>query len=103
LKPRSPNAPRKPLARLRVDEPSLPVFSELIRGMVSVAARRQPSYGTCQWPDGDMRSGGMRFCGAQPMTGRPYCVDHCAIAYEPVRSRHDKTPLTIDELGAARL
>ena len=35
----------------------------------------------CCWPIGDPRSEDFHFCGAKISDGRPYCEEHCAIAY----------------------
>ena len=50
---------------------------------------------TCSWPIGDPGEPDFRFCGAPAAIGRPYCANHCGIAYirkdrapEPVRRQH---------------
>jgi GcrA cell cycle regulator len=35
----------------------------------------------CRWPIGHPGDNDFRFCGAQRIPGRPYCADHCAVAY----------------------
>ena len=40
----------------------------------------------CCWPIGDPGTRGFRFCGGPALTGKPYCAEHCAIAYG--RPRH---------------
>ena len=35
----------------------------------------------CKWPNGDPGDADFHFCGAPAADGRPYCPDHCAIAY----------------------
>lgn len=35
----------------------------------------------CQWPIGDPKTAEFRFCGKGALPGRPYCDDHCAVAY----------------------
>ena len=35
----------------------------------------------CRWPIGHPGDNDFRFCGAQRIPGRPYCLDHCALAY----------------------
>lgn len=40
----------------------------------------------CQWPHGDPRKRGFRFCGKAPVVpGKPYCEAHCQRAYHKVR------------------
>jgi GcrA cell cycle regulator len=38
-------------------------------------------YRGCMWPHGHPDEADFHFCGANPVPGRPYCADHCAIAY----------------------
>ena len=35
----------------------------------------------CQWPIGNPGEAGFRFCGQQAEPGRPYCGQHCSMAY----------------------
>ena len=35
----------------------------------------------CRWPIGHPGEPGFRFCGHSATTGRPYCEEHCAVAY----------------------
>ena len=35
----------------------------------------------CQWPIGDPQEKDFRFCGDKSMEGKPYCENHCNIAY----------------------
>ena len=35
----------------------------------------------CLWPIGDPGDAGFGFCGQDTAPGRPYCADHCAVAY----------------------
>ena len=46
---------------------------------------------TCQWPSGDPRAPGFRFCGdPNVVPGRPYCAAHCCRAYVvPADRRQD--------------
>lgn len=36
---------------------------------------------TCQWPIGDPGDMEFRFCEQSASPGRPYCEDHCSMAY----------------------
>lgn len=53
------------------------------------AARPVRQGPTCQWPNGDPGMPGFHFCGAIPLTGKPYCAEHAAIAYVKLRDRRD--------------
>ncbi len=35
----------------------------------------------CKWPLGDPGDADFHFCGSPSVAGRPYCPDHCAMAY----------------------
>ena len=36
---------------------------------------------TCRWPIGDPTDEDFHFCGATTVVGKPYCAEHCALAY----------------------
>ena len=36
----------------------------------------------CQWPIGDPRDPGFRYCSGPRQPGRPYCAEHCREAYQ---------------------
>lgn len=36
---------------------------------------------SCQWPIGHPGSDGFKFCGKTASAGRPYCDEHCQVAY----------------------
>ena len=35
----------------------------------------------CEWPEGHPDESGFRFCGQKRFEDKPYCLDHCAVAY----------------------
>ena len=35
----------------------------------------------CRWPFGDPGTDEFHFCGKRQEIGKPYCVDHCMLAY----------------------
>ncbi len=35
----------------------------------------------CQWPNGDPGTPEFSFCYAEAVAGRPYCIEHCEVAY----------------------
>ncbi|WP_342640921.1 GcrA family cell cycle regulator [Rhodoligotrophos ferricapiens] len=57
-----------------------PVSSLPIAGGVSLLELRD--YGMCRWPLGEDARGYV-FCGEASEPSRPYCAQHCAIAFEP--------------------
>lgn len=40
---------------------------------------------SCRWPIGDPKEDSFHFCGAQTTTGKPYCPEHCKIAYTSLK------------------
>ena len=36
---------------------------------------------TCRWPIGDPTEEDFHFCGKNTVIGKPYCEEHCAMAY----------------------
>jgi GcrA cell cycle regulator len=47
----------------------------------------------CHWPLGELLEPAEMFCGAQAVDGRPYCADHCRMAYHSTReiAHHGRT------------
>ena len=35
----------------------------------------------CRWPFGDPGTDDFYFCGAKQVPGKPYCLEHCMLAY----------------------
>jgi GcrA cell cycle regulator len=44
---------------------------------------------TCCWPLGEPGTKEFRFCGDEPVAGKPYCQQHAALAYVKIRDRRD--------------
>jgi hypothetical protein len=42
----------------------------------------------CRWPIGDPRDANFHFCGAQRISGRPYCETHWRLSFVPSRPRY---------------
>lgn len=39
----------------------------------------------CQWPEGHPGEPGFHFCGERSRPGKPYCAEHCAVAYMKIK------------------
>ena len=39
------------------------------------------NFTTCQWPIGDPQEKDFHFCDASTAAGKPYCHQHCEVAY----------------------
>jgi GcrA cell cycle regulator len=35
----------------------------------------------CEWPEGHPDESDFKFCGKDRFEDKPYCIDHCAVAY----------------------
>ncbi len=44
----------------------------------------------CCWPIGDPKNDDFRFCGSRAEEGRPYCTEHCIVAYTTPREASAK-------------
>jgi GcrA cell cycle regulator len=56
---------------------------------------------TCRWPVGDPKSiETIKFCGDNPLAGKPYCTRHCRMAYQP---RHDPKPAKYFPTGGRKM
>jgi len=64
--------------------PAPPVTTTPIRAPL---LGRQP----CCWPIGEPGTRSFRFCNAINEDGKPYCAEHCKIAYRRLRDRRDAT------------
>jgi GcrA cell cycle regulator len=43
----------------------------------------------CCWPLGEPGTASFRFCSADSVPGKPYCVDHAQLAYVRVRDHRE--------------
>ncbi len=45
----------------------------------------------CEWPEGHPDESDFKFCGKERFEDKPYCLDHCAVAYViPEKEETDK-------------
>ena len=45
--------------------------------------------GMCSWPIGEPGTEGFHFCGKPAVPGKPYCAEHCSIAYVSGKERKE--------------
>lgn len=88
----APQAPRKKLAdaapktaQARSEKPAAPSGPSR-NGLAQVAAALSAAIpvsktATCKWPIGDPRKPDFHFCEAPALEGKPYCAQHCALAF----------------------
>ncbi len=65
----------------------LPLHHEVIVPRSEAVTIMELGEAMCRWPLGDPTTPEFRFCGAQAITGLPYCPHHAQIAYQPVAAR----------------
>ncbi len=50
-----------------------------------------PTKRGCEWPEGHPDESDFKFCGKERFEDKPYCLDHCAIAYVvPEKEENEK-------------
>ena len=48
----------------------------------------------CEWPEGHPDEAGFHFCGKERFEDKPYCIDHCTVAYVlPEKEEADRDQL----------
>ncbi len=67
--------------------PSPPPAPQPIESRPLVEPRRRGQ--SCCWPLGEPGTKQFRFCGAEPLQGKPYCTEHAQLAYVRLRDRRD--------------
>jgi hypothetical protein len=50
----------------------------------------------CCWPIGQPRTPSFRFCEKPNLAGRPYCPEHCRLAYEKPPATQDASNKRLD-------
>ena len=78
-KARSPVMPKlnfesKPEASLESNDNTS--FQPVIKNMFNTSSKRG-----CEWPQGHPDEIDFQFCGKERYEDKPYCLDHCAVAY----------------------
>ena len=64
------------------------IFQPAIKNLISTNAKRG-----CEWPEGHPDESEFRFCGKERFEDKPYCLDHCAVAYViPEKEEIKRTP-----------
>lgn len=95
--PRAPRPVPAPMQRLvqppvmRPAAPPAPPPQAVAPPVVRSFPVARPRVGSrsCCWPIGEPGTTGFRFCGGEPMAGKPYCTEHAALAYVKPRDRRE--------------
>ena len=51
-------------------------FQPVVKNLFTKKVRRG-----CEWPEGHPDESDFKFCGKERFEEKPYCIDHCAVAY----------------------
>ncbi len=76
-----------PDARERTREPGVDNDQGGYRSLGRSEPRRRGL--ACCWPLGEPGTKQFRFCGGDPIPGKPYCTEHAQLAYVKLRDRRD--------------
>ena len=64
-------------------------FQPVVKNLFTKSVKRG-----CEWPEGHPDEADFRFCGKDRFEDKPYCLDHCAVAYVvPEKEENEKTEL----------
>ena len=58
------------------DAPKQQTFQPAVKNLFTGQTKRG-----CEWPEGHPDESDFQFCGKDRFEDKPYCIDHCAIAY----------------------
>jgi len=51
-------------------------FQPLVKNLFTKSVKRG-----CEWPEGHPDESDFKFCGKERFEDKPYCIDHCKVAY----------------------
>ena len=79
-KARSPIIPKLNFEVAKVEAKEIPVVQQNFQPTVKNIFTKSVKRG-CEWPEGHPDESGFKFCGKERFEDKPYCIDHCAVAY----------------------
>ena len=74
-KARSPIVPKLNFETAK-EEHNQKTFQPSVKNLLTTQAKRG-----CEWPEGHPDESDFKFCGKDRFEEKPYCIDHCAVAY----------------------
>lgn len=57
---------------------------------------------SCRWPIGDPSDANFHFCGKDTVTGKPYCAEHCKIAYTSLKELANQNKAEAKEVAETK-
>ena len=89
-KARSPVIPKLNFENKSVEQEEvrtpIQVFHTSVKNLLSTNNKRR-----CEWPEGHPEESEFHFCGKERFEDKPYCLDHCAVAYVILEKEENKT------------
>ena len=92
--------------RLELNARPSPIKKEAVKKTVKKKVQKQENVSlldlklnSCRWPIGDPKDADFHFCGKDTVTGKPYCSEHCKIAYTSLKelaNQNKKDAIMID-------
>jgi len=72
-------AVKEPKTSSKTSAKNLAMHQRIIQHSLEMASLKPNQ---CRWPIGDPDSENFHFCGKPVFTGKPYCYEHCRLAYQ---------------------
>ena len=89
-KARSPVIPKLNFENKSVEQEEIrapiQLFHTSVKNLLSTNNKR-----SCEWPEGHPDESEFHFCGKERFEDKPYCLDHCAVAYVLPEKEENKT------------
>ena len=79
-KARSPIIPKLNFEVKKDEVKEAPVHQQTFQPLVKNLFTKSVKRG-CEWPEGHPDESDFKFCGKERFEDKPYCIDHCAVAY----------------------
>ena len=92
-KARSPIIPKLNFEIAKKEETVIPIsqqnFQPVVKNLFNKSLKR-----VCEWPEGHPDESDFKFCGKERFEDKPYCINHCAVAYViPEKEESEKQPI----------
>ena len=90
-KARSPIVPTLKFETLKEEVKETPkqTFQPAVKNLFNTQTKRG-----CEWPEGHPDESDFKFCGKDRFEDKPYCIDHCAVAYVIPEKEDEKQHVT---------
>ena len=89
----SPITPKLNFEIAKKEETAIPISQQNFQPVVKNLFTKNLKRG-CEWPEGHPDESDFKFCGKERFEDKPYCIDHCAVAYViPEKEESEKQPI----------